>query len=75
MLNAVREGETDSVIVYAVYEDQRRTADGPGVSYQVDPDLEPIDELLQAVAEARAYLQIDDEQPLAIELDQPPSHP
>jgi len=69
VVSALSLGETDSVLVHAVYSDPQETRDGTQVSYQVDPGADPIDELNRAVAEARSYLLVDEEHPMAIELD------
>ena len=67
--DAISTGLTDSVLVYAVYEDWKETNDGDAVGFQADPDCDPVDELNKAVAEARVYLRVADDHPMAIELD------
>tara|TARA_R110002096_G_scaffold24760_41_gene78146 strand:+ start:6224 stop:6673 length:450 start_codon:yes stop_codon:yes gene_type:complete len=66
---AISTGETDSVLIHAVYEDWKQTNDGDAVGFQADLDCDPVDELNKAVDEARAYLRVADDQPMAIELD------
>lgn len=68
-LAAISAGDTDSVLIFSHYQDWKDTNDGTRVGYQVDPDRDPIDELNQAVAEARAFLGVDETQPIGIELD------
>ena len=68
-LSAIVEGETDSVLVYAVYRDWLDANRGTAVSYQIDPNDDPVDELNRAVDEARAYLRVDEFHPMRIDLD------
>ncbi len=64
-IEAISAGETDSVLVHVVYQDWKET----NVGFQDDPDCDPVDELNKAIAEARAYLRVADDHPMAIELD------